>query len=113
MLMRAATNLLSNAIKYTEPGGTVTLRSRLEERGVVFEVEDTGVGLTPEDCARVFEKFYRVKKDQQMARGTGLGLPLAKHIVEDVHGGSLTVSSELGRGSRFRISLPCLTRAKS
>ncbi len=53
-------------------------------------------GLSEEDCQRVFEKFYRVKKDKDMASGTGLGLPLAKHIVEDVHGGRLTVESVLG-----------------
>jgi len=110
MLMQSAINLLSNAIKYTEPGGKVTLRSRMEENAAVFEVEDTGVGLSDEDCAKVFEKFYRVKKDQKMAPGTGLGLPLAKHIVEDVHGGSLTVSSHLGTGSIFRISLPSHSR---
>jgi two-component system phosphate regulon sensor histidine kinase PhoR len=72
----------------------------------VFEVSDTGVGLSPEDSEKVFEKFYRVKKDQTMAPGTGLGLPLAKHIVEDVHGGLLSVQSELGRGSTFRAALP-------
>ncbi|PQO34212.1 hypothetical protein DTL21_11790 [Bremerella cremea] len=106
MILQAAINLLSNAIKYTPDGGTVTLRSRMMDREVHFEVEDTGVGLSPEDCEMVFEKFYRVKKDQKMASGTGLGLPLAKHIVEDVHGGTLTVKSELGQGSTFQIALP-------
>lgn len=106
MILQAAINLLSNAIKYTPDGGTVTLRSRMMDREVHFEVEDTGVGLSPEDCEMVFEKFYRVKKDQKMASGTGLGLPLAKHIVEDVHGGTLTVKSELGKGSTFQIALP-------
>lgn len=110
MLMQSAINLLSDAIKYTEPGGKVTLRSRMEENAAVFEVEDTGVGLSDEDCEKVFDKFYRVKKDQKMAPGTGLGLPLAKHIVEDVHGGSLTVSSRLGTGSVFRVSLPSHSR---
>jgi two-component system, OmpR family, phosphate regulon sensor histidine kinase PhoR len=113
MLMQSAINLLSNAIKYTAPGGKVTLRSRMEENAAVFEVEDTGVGLTDEDCDKVFEKFYRVKKDQKMAPGTGLGLPLAKHIVEDVHGGVLTVSSQLGAGSVFRISLPSHARTQT
>jgi two-component system phosphate regulon sensor histidine kinase PhoR len=106
LALQAAINLLSNAIKYTPQGGSVTLRSQMQEHHVRFEVEDTGVGLAPEDCEKVFEKFYRVKKDQQMAPGTGLGLPLAKHIVEDVHGGSLTVDSELGAGSTFRVTLP-------
>jgi two-component system, OmpR family, phosphate regulon sensor histidine kinase PhoR len=106
MIMQAAINLLSNAIKYTPDGGTVTLRSRLVDQEVIFEVQDTGVGLCEEDKVRVFEKFYRVKKDRDMASGTGLGLPLAKHIVEDVHGGRLNVESQLGHGSTFSIALP-------
>lgn len=106
MLLQAAINLLSNAVKYTPQGGRVTIRSRLVDNEVVFEVADTGVGLSNEDCSRVFEKFYRVSKDKNMAPGTGLGLPLAKHIVEDVHGGHLTVESELGVGSTFVVTLP-------
>ncbi|QDU93103.1 sensor histidine kinase [Lignipirellula cremea] len=106
MLLQSAINLLSNAIKYTPEGGHVTLRSRLTESGVEFEVEDSGVGLSQEDCLRVFDKFYRVARDRNMAPGTGLGLPLARHIIEEVHGGQLTVSSQLGKGSTFRISLP-------
>jgi len=106
MLLQSAINLLSNAIKYTPDGGRVTLRSRLADKEVTFEVEDTGVGLSKEDCQRVFEKFYRVNEDKTMASGTGLGLPLAKHIVEDVHGGRLSVQSALGAGSTFRVTLP-------
>lgn len=105
MLLQVAFNLLSNAIKYTSEGGRVVLRSRAEDGQVIFEVQDTGVGLSAEDVGKVFEKFYRVKKDQGMASGTGLGLPLAKHIVEDVHGGQLKLSSELGVGSTFRVTL--------
>jgi two-component system phosphate regulon sensor histidine kinase PhoR len=112
MLLQAAINLLSNAVKYTPAGGRVVLRSRTADDQVIFEVEDTGVGLSPDDCHRVFEKFYRVNKDKNMAAGTGLGLPLAKHIVEDVHGGSLTLRSKLGVGSTFTVSLPH-ARAKS
>jgi len=106
MILQSAINLLSNAIKYTDVGGTVTLRSRLDGHEATFEVEDTGVGLSSEDCEKVFDRFYRVKKDSQMAAGTGLGLPLARHIVEDVHGGRLTLTSELGKGSTFRVALP-------
>src|SRR6185437_7579515 len=106
MLLQAAINLLSNAAKYTPPGGRVTLRSRLLDPEVLFEVEDTGVGLSPDDCQRVFDKFYRVEKDKQMASGTGLGLPLAKYIVEDVHNGQLSVESRLGAGSTFKVRLP-------
>jgi two-component system phosphate regulon sensor histidine kinase PhoR len=106
MLLQSAINLLSNAIKYTPDEGRVTLRSRLADDDVTFEVEDTGVGLSEEDQQRVFEKFYRVKNQKTMAAGTGLGLPLAKHIVEDVHGGRLSVESTLGVGSRFSVTLP-------
>jgi two-component system phosphate regulon sensor histidine kinase PhoR len=105
MIMQAAINLLSNAVKYTPENGRVMLRSRLKDQEVIFEVEDTGVGMCDEDKARVFEKFYRVKKDREMAAGTGLGLPLAKHIVEDVHGGRIFVESELGKGSTFSVAL--------
>ena len=106
MLLQSAINLLSNAIKYTADKGQVILRSRELENGVEFAVEDTGVGLSAADCEKVFDKFYRVKKDRQMAAGTGLGLPLAKHIVTDVHGGELSVASQLGEGSTFCVSLP-------
>jgi two-component system phosphate regulon sensor histidine kinase PhoR len=110
LLLQAAINLLSNAVKYTPAGGKIWLRSRLEGDRVEFEVEDTGVGLSPEDCERVFEKFYRVEKNRHMAGGTGLGLPLARHIVQDVHGGTLSVISTLGQGSTFRASLPAAHR---
>ena len=106
MLLQAAINLISNAVKYTRTAGNVTLRTRLADQQVVFEVQDTGVGLSEEDCRKVFEKFYRVKKDRDMAPGTGLGLSLVKHIIEDVHGGRIEVTSELGVGSTFRVLLP-------
>ncbi|MFV1966446.1 MAG: sensor histidine kinase [Pirellulaceae bacterium] len=112
MMVQTAINLLSNAIKYTKPGGKVTLRSRMEENAAVFEVEDTGIGLSEEDRQKVFQRFYRVKKGKDMASGTGLGLPLAKHIVEDVHGGSLTVTSQLGKGSLFRVTLPSVAQRR-
>ena len=105
-LLQAAINLLSNAVKYTPEGGTVTLRSRNLDGEVQFEVEDTGVGLSPENCRRIFDRFYRVKKDTHMASGTGLGLSLAKTIIEDMHGGRISVRSQLGEGSTFTVTLP-------
>ena len=112
-LLQAAINLMSNALKYTHSGGAVTIRSRLNDQEVVFEVQDTGVGLSPEDCQKVFEKFYRVKKDKDMAAGTGLGLPLVKHIVEDIHRGRIEVESELGKGSTFRVVIPGIAQISS
>jgi len=106
LLLQAAINLLSNAIKYTPQSGEVALASHLDGDVAVFDVQDTGVGLSEEDCERVFDRFYRVKRNRKMAPGTGLGLPLVKHIVEDVHGGQLRVTSQLGEGSCFAISLP-------
>jgi two-component system phosphate regulon sensor histidine kinase PhoR len=113
MTLQAAINLLSNAVKYTPVPGKVTLRSRMDDNAATFEVEDTGVGLSSEDCEKVFERFYRVKKDQQMAPGTGLGLALVKHIVEEIHGGTVTVASQLGKGSTFRVTLPAVNRSRA
>lgn len=99
-------NLISNAVKYTPAGGRV--RVVLEERDgwAVGTVEDTGIGIAPQDRERIFEEFYRTPQAKEMApRGTGLGLPLVKQIVE-AHGGSITVESEVGRGSRFVFRLP-------
>jgi two-component system phosphate regulon sensor histidine kinase PhoR len=104
-MSQAAINLLSNAVKYTPEHGIVTLRSRIIDDKVQFDVEDTGVGIAPADCPKIFQKFYRVRGHEGMAPGTGLGLPLAKSIVEEVHGGTLSVRSEAGRGSTFTVTL--------
>lgn len=105
LMLQAAINLLSNAVKYTPTGGRVTLRSRLDNNEVFFQVEDTGVGLTEEECRRIFERFYRVKRNEQMAEGTGLGLALVKSIVEDLHGGRISVESTVGKGTTFTVRL--------
>ncbi len=106
LALQAAINLISNAVKYTPVGGQVIVRSRMADDEARFDVEDNGVGLSAEDCVRVFEKFYRVHKDKELAAGTGLGLPLVKHIIEDVHGGRLAVQSTPGKGSVFTVFLP-------
>jgi len=106
LLVHAFEHLLSNAVKYTQPGGRVLVRASSGRAEVCVELEDTGVGLSDEDCRRVFEKFYRVPGHRGLAGGAGLGLPLVKHIVEDVHGGRIEVESQVGRGSTFRVWLP-------
>jgi signal transduction histidine kinase len=99
-------NLISNALKFTETGevrvtGRIIADGRLE-----IEVTDTGIGIAPEDQARIFEEFSQVDHSiQKKVRGTGLGLPLSRKLAE-LLGGSLTVSSEPGRGSTFRCVLP-------
>ncbi len=106
-VVRILTNLLSNAVKFT-PQGVVTLRTRLEEDGerVVWEVEDTGIGITPEHQERIFDEFRQV--DGSATRrygGTGLGLALSRGFARQL-GGDIAVRSTPGEGSVFTLSLP-------
>jgi len=100
-------NLISNAIKYSPDGGAVTLC--LAEAGaetVQMTVQDTGMGMTPEQVDNLFQKYYRTPDAQSRGiKGTGLGLYLVKHLVE-AHGGEITVASEQGRGTTFTLTLP-------
>jgi two-component system phosphate regulon sensor histidine kinase PhoR len=110
MIYQAILNLVSNALKYTPVGGQVTVSASVDERrGVaICEVSDTGVGIGPKDLPHIFDKFYRVQSHQKMAKGTGLGLTLVKHLIETVHDGKLSVTSEEGKGSTFGFELPIL-----
>ena len=99
-------NLLSNAVKFTAEGGRVTLEATRDNTSVHIAVHDTGVGISAEDQALIFEEFKQVGTDYaRKAEGTGLGLALTKRFVE-LHGGRLTVESEPGVGSVFRFTLP-------
>jgi signal transduction histidine kinase len=99
-------NLVSNAIKYTPSGGRVTLGLRRDKDGATLEVRDTGVGLSPEDRRHLFEKFYRSSRPEvQREKGTGLGLVIARGIVE-AHRGHMEVESQEGHGATFRFTLP-------
>jgi signal transduction histidine kinase len=98
-------NLAHNAISFTPEGGRVTLRAHRQGRGVKIDVVDTGVGMRPEEAARVFERFYKVDPGRPRTAGAGLGLAIARHLVE-VHGGRLTAVSDVGRGSTFTFVLP-------
>jgi len=98
-------NLLDNAIKYTDQG-EVRLSLRQDDRKVVIEVRDTGIGIPRGKLSRVFERFYVVDKSRsRKTGGTGLGLSIVKHIVL-LHGGEISVESEPGKGSRFLVRLP-------
>lgn len=103
-LERALRNLLDNAIKFTPAGGQVTLSARTAGREVEIEVADTGEGIATADLPRIFERFYRTDKARQRKGGAGIGLAIVKHIVE-AHGGTVRVSSEEGRGSKFCLRL--------
>ena len=99
-------NLMGNGIKYSENGGTVTTRVRVEDGKAVISVEDHGIGIPEEDQSRVFERFYRVEKGRARKNGgTGLGLAIVKHIVQ-LYGGTVRLESEVGKGSTFTVTLP-------
>lgn len=99
-------NLLENAIRYNRPGGSVTVTLSNVDAHVELVVSDTGDGIAPQEQERIFERFYRVDKARSRAAGgTGLGLALVRHATQRL-GGTVTLDSELGVGSTFRIELP-------
>lgn len=105
-ILQVLDNLLSNAIKYSPNGGEVTVRARAEGDGVILEVADKGMGMSPADQLDVFTKFFRTGQVKKAAiPGVGLGLVITKSIVE-AHGGNITFASELGAGTTFRVELP-------
>jgi PAS domain S-box-containing protein len=105
-LVRIFTNLVSNAIKYNRPEGEVRVAGRIEGAYVRVDVADTGLGIPSESLDRIFDEFYRVKcKETAGIDGTGLGLHIARRLVESYHG-SIRVMSELGKGSTFSVILP-------
>ena len=108
-LKQILVNLLSNAVKFTPDGGSVTLETKcdLESESLMFSVRDTGIGIATEDLKRLFNPFTQL--DSKLSRqysGTGLGLTLVMKLVE-LHGGSVAVESEIGKGSCFTVRIPC------
>jgi signal transduction histidine kinase len=112
-LMLVLHNLVANAIKYTPSGGGVTVSAcESSEDGrnwLIVDVTDTGIGIRPDECERIFERFYRAK-DSRVSKitGTGLGLALAREVAR-FHGGEVTVKSQLDHGSTFTIRLPLVS----
>jgi len=106
------TNLVNNAVNYSPDGGQVTISAVSRGDYLEVAVQDTGIGIEPEDLSRIFDKFYRVKhpKTRQVI-GTGLGLSLVRCLVE-AHRGSVEVESEVGRGTLFRVLLPTISGGK-
>jgi PAS domain S-box-containing protein len=104
-------NLLGNAIKYTPDKGEVTVRAEQEGGMLRIDFVDSGIGIDPAEHERVFEKFYRASdKRIESITGSGLGLALAREIVR-LHGGDITVDSQIGKGSTFTLTLPAAMRA--
>jgi signal transduction histidine kinase len=99
-------NLVENAIQYTRPGGQIDVSVLGDGREAALIVADTGIGIPSRERDRVFERFYRVDRARSRdTGGTGLGLSIVKHVAEN-HGGTVTVNSQLGKGSTFTIKLP-------
>jgi len=107
-LSQVVSNLVGNAIKYTPDGGDVFVRAEEANKQILVSVQDTGIGISAEDQARLFQKFYRVKSEQTAdIPGTGLGLAITKSIVEK-HDGRIWVNSIVGEGTTFTFLLPVL-----
>jgi PAS domain S-box-containing protein len=105
-LSQAIVNLLSNALKFSPKGSAIDISGKTDGDWVELRVTDQGRGISQEDQARIFERFQQVKEeDEDFKRGTGLGLPICKAIIEQ-HGGSIGVESEKGKGSSFWLRLP-------
>ncbi|MGJ8637880.1 MAG: sensor histidine kinase [Opitutaceae bacterium] len=105
-VQQVAINLLSNAIKYTPEGGTIKVTAKFTGSACELTIKDTGLGIHPDDLPHLFDRFYRVNSDRsQDQRSTGLGLAITKAIVV-AHGGDIQVSSKLGHGSSFKVTLP-------
>ena len=105
-LAQVCYNIIENASKYTPDGGSIDVHLRREGRDAVLDIADTGVGIPAEDVPHVFDRFYRVDKARSRdTGGTGLGLSIVQQIVR-LHAGSVTVQSELGKGTTFTVQLP-------
>jgi two-component system phosphate regulon sensor histidine kinase PhoR len=103
---QALINLVDNAIKYSDSGSRVSISCEVRGREIAVAVSDNGPGISPQHHARLFERFYRIDKARSSKMGgTGLGLSIVKHIM-NVHGGRVSVSSEVGAGSCFTIFVP-------
>ncbi len=106
LLRQVYRNLFLNAVQYTPPSGQITIELAQDERQVRFRISDKGVGISPAEVGRIFDRFYRVQQQEaRPSQGSGLGLPLAKMIVE-MHDGKISVTSQIGAGTTVQVDLP-------
>jgi two-component system phosphate regulon sensor histidine kinase PhoR len=101
---QVVTNIVHNAIKFTPADGTITVAATADDQSVTVTVTDTGVGISPNDLERIFERFFKTDRSRAVG-GTGLGLAIAKHIVH-AHGGKIWATSHEGQGSIFYFTMP-------
>lgn len=104
-MVQVLKNIISNAIKYSPDGGKIEIKGKVKKNFYEVSVKDEGLGMTPEQVEKVFDKFYRVDATNTAIEGTGLGMSIVKHIVE-AHGGKVWVESELGKGTKVMFTLP-------
>jgi len=104
LLRQILTNLVSNAIKYSPDGGNVGVNLSCEDSQIILQVSDSGIGISPEDQIQLFQSFSRATNVGAIS-GTGLGLSIVKKCVE-LHGGEITLTSEVGVGTTFTVTLP-------
>jgi OmpR-family two-component system manganese-sensing sensor histidine kinase len=104
-LTRLFTNLLSNALRYSPEKGLIELQTEYQGNQILVHVNDTGVGMAPDHLEHIFDRFWRADRSRSYGSGFGLGLAIAQGIAQN-HGGSITVTSQLGRGSCFTVRLP-------
>ena len=105
LMTRVLHHLLENAARYSLAGTQITVRFRRLGSRIEFEVEDKGTGIDPHDLPYIFDKFYRGRQQAITAKGSGMGLAIAKAILT-AHGGGIEAKSTLGKGSVFRVWLP-------
>jgi two-component system phosphate regulon sensor histidine kinase PhoR len=103
-IQQVLVNLLHNAIKFTPQGGEIRIHAAEQAGQVIFQVSDTGIGISPDDLPRIFERFYKADRSRATS-GTGLGLAIARHLIE-AHGGKIWAESTPGQGSTFSFTLP-------
>ncbi|HEY9855195.1 MAG TPA: HAMP domain-containing sensor histidine kinase, partial [Stenomitos sp.] len=108
-IIQVLVNLLGNAIRFTEPHGTITIGADLKGEMVEVWVRDTGIGISPEAQQRLFQRFSQVESVRRYG-GTGLGLAITKELLA-LHGGTISVESEVGKGATFRFTLPVWNEA--
>ena len=98
-------NILSNAVKYSPKGGLIRITGEIKKDFYQVSIKDQGIGMTPEQLDRIFEKFFRADASNTAISGTGLGMSIVKHLVE-AHGGEVRVESMKGKGTTVRFTIP-------